>query len=51
MNVIDEILSEWSFRCHDGIVDINNPIKLSILHEILGVKLIELKRLSYDILS
>ena len=51
MNVIDEILSEWSFRCHDGIVDINDPIKLSILHEILGVKLIELKRLSYDILS
>ena len=51
MNVIDEILSEWSFRCHDGIVDINNPIKLSILHEILGVKLIELKRLSYDILT
>ena len=51
MNVIDEILSEWSFRCHDGIVDLNDPIKLSILHEILGVKLIELKRLSYDILS
>jgi len=51
MKVIDEILNEWSFRCHDGIVDINDPIKLSILHEILGVKLIELKRLSYDILS
>jgi len=51
MKVIDEILNEWSFRCHDGIVDLNNPIKLSILHEILGVKLIELKRLSYDILT
>ena len=51
MTVIDKILNEWSFRCHDGIVDINDPIKLSILHEILGVKLIELKRLSYDILT
>ena len=51
MTVIDKILREWSFRCHDGIVDVNDPIKLSILHEMLGVKLIELKRLSYDVLS
>jgi hypothetical protein len=51
MTVIDKILREWSFRCHDGIVDVNDPIKLSILHEMLGVKLIELKRLSYDVLT
>ena len=51
MTVIDKILLEWSFRCHDGIVDVNDPIKLSILHEMLGVKLIELKRLSYDVLT
>jgi hypothetical protein len=36
MNVIDKILSEWSFRCHDGIVDINDPIKVSILDEVLN---------------
>jgi len=35
MNVIDKILEEWSFRCHDGIVDLNDPIKLSVLNEIL----------------
>jgi hypothetical protein len=35
MTAIDKILNEWSFRCHDGIVDINNPIKISILNEIL----------------
>jgi hypothetical protein len=35
MKVIDKILLEWSFRCHDGIVDLNDPIKLSILNEIL----------------
>jgi hypothetical protein len=35
MTVIDQILNEWSFRCHDGIVDINDPIKVSILNEIL----------------
>jgi hypothetical protein len=32
---IDEILNEWAFRCHDGIVDINDPIKVSILNEVL----------------
>jgi hypothetical protein len=41
MTVIDKILLEWSFRCHDGIVDINDPIKLSILNEILGFDLDE----------
>lgn len=35
MTVIDKILLEWSFRCHDGIVDIDNPDKLAILEEIL----------------
>ena len=35
MTVIDKILNEWSFRCHDGIVDLNDPIKMSILNEIL----------------
>jgi hypothetical protein len=35
MNVIDKILSEWSYRCHDGIVDMNDPKKVSILNEIL----------------
>ena len=35
MTVIDKILNEWSFRCHDGIVDINDPKKVKILQEIL----------------
>jgi len=35
MNVIDKILNEWSFRCHDGIVDMNNTKKVSILKEVL----------------
>jgi len=35
MTVIDQILNEWSFRCHDGIVDINDPKKKAILDEIL----------------
>ena len=35
MTVIDKILQEWSFRCHDGIVDINDPKKRVILDEIL----------------
>jgi hypothetical protein len=35
MNVIDKILNEWSFRCHDGVVDLNNPKKVKILFEIL----------------
>ena len=35
MNVIDKILQEWSYRCHDGIVDLTNPKKKAILDEIL----------------
>jgi hypothetical protein len=35
MTVIDQILNEWAFRCHDGIVDMNNPEKVKILNEIL----------------
>ena len=42
MIVIDEILNEWSFRCHDGIVDLNDPKKLRILKEILDEKGINL---------
>jgi hypothetical protein len=36
MIVIDEILNEWSFRCHDGVVDLNDPKKVSVLNEILN---------------
>ena len=36
MIVTDEILNEWSFRCHDGVVDLNNPKKLLILQEIVS---------------
>jgi len=35
MTVIDKILEEWSFRCHDGVVDLNDPKKVRILKEIL----------------
>lgn len=35
MNVIDNILLEWSYRCHDGIVDLNNEDKVTILREML----------------
>jgi hypothetical protein len=35
MEVIDKILSEWSYRCHDGVVDMNDPKKVSILNEVL----------------
>jgi hypothetical protein len=45
MNVIDKILSEWSYRCHDGIVDMHNPKKVSILKEIL----VEYKILNEDV--
>lgn len=36
MTVIDQILNEWAYRCSDGIVDLNNPEKLSILQEIIS---------------
>jgi hypothetical protein len=35
MTVIDKILNEWSYRCSDGIVDMNNPTKRAILNAIL----------------
>jgi hypothetical protein len=35
MTVIDQILNEWAFRCHDGIVNMNDPKKVKILNEIL----------------
>jgi hypothetical protein len=35
MNVIDKILNEWSYRCHDGIVDLDNHDKVMILREML----------------
>jgi len=46
MTVIDKILNEWSYRCSDGIVDMNNPTKREILNIILkenGVELEEAK--------
>jgi len=49
MIVTDEILNEWSFRCHDGIVDLNDPKKLRILKEILdenGIDLEEEKKIT-----
>jgi hypothetical protein len=42
MKVTDKILNEWSFRCHDGIVDLNDPKKLRILKEILDENSISL---------
>jgi hypothetical protein len=33
---IDSILLEWSYRCKDGIVDINNPEKKAILEQVLN---------------
>jgi hypothetical protein len=54
MNVIDKILEVWSYRCSDGIVDMNNPDKAKILQEILdekGLNKIELEEVngvSYD---
>ena len=35
MENINEILNEWSYRVHDGIVDMNDPIKVAVLNEIL----------------
>jgi hypothetical protein len=35
MNITDEILLEWSYRCPDGIVDLNDSKKLDILAKIL----------------
>lgn len=41
---IDSILLEWSYRCKDGVVDVENPEKVLILQEILqenGFQLLE----------
>jgi hypothetical protein len=35
MKVIDKILLEWSYKCHDGVVDLDNHDKVMILREIL----------------
>ena len=54
MIVTDEILNEWSFRCHDGVVDLNDPKKLRILKEILDengiteINLDEIEDVNYD---
>jgi hypothetical protein len=51
MAVIDDILLEWSYRCSDGIVDMNNPTKREILNVILeenGVDLNEAIDSNYD---
>jgi hypothetical protein len=42
MVTIDNILLEWSYRCNDGIVDVENQEKLLILQEILKENNIEL---------
>jgi hypothetical protein len=39
---LDNILLEWSYRCNDGIVDVENQEKLLILQEILKENNIEL---------
>lgn len=51
MTVIDKILNEWSFRCHDGIVNMDDPIKLSILKEILKEENINLTEQEEDFQS
>lgn len=48
MNVIDKILNEWSYRCHDGIVDINDPKKKAILDEIFKEYNIDLLKEDQD---
>lgn len=44
MTVIDKILNEWSYRCSDGIVDMNNPTKVAILNAILEEKGVDLEQ-------
>jgi hypothetical protein len=44
MTVIDKILSEWSYRCSDGIVDMNNPTKVAILNAILEENGVDLEQ-------
>jgi hypothetical protein len=51
MTVIDKILSEWSYRCSDGIVDMNNPTKRAILNAILEENGVDLEGAKPDITS
>ena len=44
MTVTDKILSEWSYRCSDGIVDMNNPTKRAILNAILEENGVDLEQ-------
>jgi hypothetical protein len=47
MITIDSILLEWSYRCNDGVVDLNNPQKKAILEQVLselGIDLNEAKK-------
>ena len=47
MVTIDGILLEWSYRCNDGVVDLNNPEKKAILEQVLselGIDLNEIKK-------
>jgi hypothetical protein len=54
MTVIDKILNEWAYRCSDGVVNINDPAKLSILEEIyteiglLEINVDDLERISQE---
>jgi hypothetical protein len=36
MITIDSILLEWSYRCNDGVVNLNNPQKKAILEQVLS---------------
>jgi hypothetical protein len=51
MTVIDKILNEWSYRCSDGIVDMNNPTKRAILNAILEENGVDLEEAKSDITS
>jgi len=44
MITVDSILLEWSYRCKDGVVDLNDPEKKAILEQVLkeiGINLSE----------
>ena len=45
MEVIDKILLEWSYRCPDGIVDVNDLNKKAILDQILKENNIDLEEI------
>jgi len=45
---LEELLLEWSYRCKDGIVDLDDPNKLSILHEIINELELEESMLSLN---